>query len=138
MNSNWLLLCVLLWGTTTFLQRLSADRMDPIVMQIIVGLGFVLYMPLAIHLSGGWHAIKWSSYSIVLTLIATFLSICGNIILYTCLRGSQHTGSMTMLLCLYPVITLLLSICFLHETFTILKVIGILAMIAGTVCLSLG
>lgn len=107
-------------------------------MQVIVGLGFVLYIPFAIHLSGGFHNIKWSGYSIGLTLIATFLSICGNIILYTCLRGSNHTGSMTMLLCLYPVITLLLSIVFLHETFTLFKVIGILAMVIGTICLSLG
>jgi uncharacterized membrane protein len=43
-----------------------------------------------------------------------------------------------MWLCLYPVITLTLSIIFLHETFTTLKVIGIIAMIAGTICLSLG
>jgi drug/metabolite transporter (DMT)-like permease len=112
--------------------------MAPIVMQIVVGLGFLLYMPLAIHMSGGWHQIKWSATSVALTLTATTLSILGNIIFYTHLRGSNHTGAMTMLLCLYPVVTLTLSVIFLHETFTALKVIGILAMIVGTVCLSLG
>jgi drug/metabolite transporter (DMT)-like permease len=112
--------------------------MSPIVMQIVVGLGFLLYIPIAIHLSGGWLNIKWSAYSIILTLIATALAICCNIIFYTCLRGSNHTGATTMLMCLYPVVTLTLSALFLHETFTILKMIGIVAMIIGTICLSLG
>lgn len=139
MNGNLsLLLCVLLWGTTTFLQRLSADRMSPIVMQIIVALGFALYVPLAFKMEGGFNNIKWSGISIIITLIATFLSILGNIIFYTVIRGSNHTGAQSMWLCLYPVITLVLSVIFLHETFTTLKVIGIIAMIAGTICLSLG
>lgn len=139
MNSNiGLLLCVLIWGTTTFMQRLSADKMSPVVMQIIVGLGFLLYMPIAIHLSGGWHAIKWSTYSIVLTLTATAMAICGNIIFYSTLRSSNNTGAMTMLLCMYPLVTLALSATFLHETFTFLKVVGVIAMIVGSVCLSLG
>jgi drug/metabolite transporter (DMT)-like permease len=139
MASNFgLLLCVLILGTTTFMQRLSADRMAPIVMQIVVGLGFLLYMPIAIHMSGGWHQIKWSGASIALTLTATAMSILGNVIFYTHLRGSNNTGAMTMLLCLYPVVTLALSALFLHETFTLFKVLGVVAMIIGTICLSLG
>lgn len=138
MSNLPLLWCVLLWGTTTFLQRLSADRMSPIAMQIIVALGFAMYVPFAIHMEGGWHAIKWSGYSIAITLVATILSIIGNVIFYTCLKGSNNTGSMGMFICLYPVITLILSVVFLHETFSIMKVIGILAMIVGTIFLSIG
>jgi drug/metabolite transporter (DMT)-like permease len=138
MTSNlWLLLCVFLWGTTTFLQRLSADHMNPIVMQIVVALGFLLYVPFGIWHVGGWSNIKWSGLSICLTLVATIMSIVGNIVFYNVLRTSNSTGAMSMLLCLYPVWTLILSATFLHETFSVNKIVGIIAMIVGTVFLSL-
>ena len=132
-----LLLCVFLWGTTTFLQRLSADHMDPVVMNIIVALGFALYVPFGIWYSGGWSKIHWSPLSIGLTLTATVLSLLGNIFFYTVLKGSNHTGAQSMFICLYPVWTLILSALFLHETFSTNKVIGIIAMIVGTIFLSL-
>jgi drug/metabolite transporter (DMT)-like permease len=139
MNSNLLLLlCVLLWGTTTFLQRLSADHMNPVVMQMIVALGFALFVPFGIWQQGGWSNIKWSALSIGITLIATFMSLTGNILFYTVLKGSNHTGAQSLFLCLYPVVTLILSVLFLHETFTLFKIVGIIAMIVGTVFLSLG
>jgi drug/metabolite transporter (DMT)-like permease len=137
-NTLLLLLCCLLWGTTTFLQRLSADHMNTVVMQMIVALGFALFVPFGIMQQGGWSNIKWSPLSIGLTLGATFLSLTGNIIFYTVLKGSQHTGAQSLFLCLYPVVTLVLSVLFLHETFSVYKVIGIVAMIAGTIFLSLG
>lgn len=139
MSSNLLLMfCALLWGTATFLQRLSADHMNPIIMQVIIALGFVLFAPIAIHMGGGWHNIKWSGLSICLTLAATVLSIIGNITCYTVLRGSNNTGSLAMLICLYPVWTLVLSVLFLHEAFTMPKIIGIIAMVLGTIFLSWG
>lgn len=139
MNSTLvLLLCCLLWGTTTFLQRLSADHMNPVIMQVVVALGFAIFVPFGIWYQGGWSNIKWSSLSIGLTLAATFLSLTGNILFYTVLKGSHNTGAQSLFLCLYPVITLILSVLFLHETFSVFKVIGIAAMIAGTVFLSLG
>lgn len=138
MGDNLLLLaCVFLWGTTTFLQRLSADHMNPVVMQIIVALGFALYVPFGIHQAGGWSNIKWSPISIALTLIATFMSLIGNILFYTALKGSSHTGAQTMFVSLYPVWTLVLSVVFLHETFTTNKIIGIIAMLIGMVFLGL-
>jgi len=133
-----LLLCVLLWGTTTFLQRLSADHMSPIVIQTVVALGFVIFVPIAFHMEGGFSNIRWSPLSIGLSLTATALSICGNVVFYSVLKGSNHTGSMAMFLCLYPIWTLVLSVIFLHEAFTVSKIIGIVAMIIGTIFLSLG
>lgn len=137
--SNWpILLCAFILGFITFIQRLSADRMDPIVMQIVVGLAFIVYIPLAVHMQGGLSNIKWSMFSIAITLIATFLVIFNNIIFYSFIRSGNNTGSTTMLLCLYPVVTLLFSVIFLHETLSLSKIIGIISMIIGTIFLSLG
>lgn len=136
MNNLLIFLCVLVWGCSTFLNRLSVERMSPVIMQMVTGVVFILCIPIFIRMSGGWSAIKWSGYSIALTACATILSISANILLYTSLRGSQTTGASAMIISLYPVVTLLLSVVFLHEQFSLLKIMGVACMIGGAVMLS--
>lgn len=134
-----ILLCVLLWGFTTFLNRMAVEGLPPLMMQVVVGCVFVAYMPLAFRLQGvsnpftyNWH---WGS--VLLTIGATVISIAANVFLYMALKGSTTTGSSTMLLSLYPVVTLILSYFFLHEQFSTTKIIGVISMIGGAILLSL-
>jgi drug/metabolite transporter (DMT)-like permease len=108
------------------------------VLQIIVGFGYVAYLPVALKLSGVGNPFDyhWSTRSLILTLCATICSILANVGLYSYLKGSNHTGANTMLLSLYPVVTLLLSAVFLHEHFTNSKIFGVMAMIVGAIFLS--
>lgn len=134
MSSNILiLLCVLLWGISSFLNRLSVQRMPPLLMQVIVGSVFLFYIPVALRLTGINNPLnyKWSTYSIVLTATATLCSIIANILLYTSIKDSNHSGSSTMMVSLYPVVTFILSIFILHEEFSIMKVIGVVTMLIG-------
>ncbi len=135
MNNLLIFLCVIIWGCSMFLNRLSVERMSPIVMQVLTGIVFICGMPFLIRLSGGWSNIRWSPLSIFLTSTATILSISANILLYTSLRGSQTTGASAMVISLYPVVTLLLSAIFLSEQFSCLKITGIVCMIAGALML---
>jgi EamA-like transporter family. len=135
MSQLLLILCVLIWGTTTFLQRLSSDRMNPFLMQIVMSFGFMLFIPVALKMVPP-SEFKWSWYSICLTFFATILSIIANVCLYTSLKGNQNTGSSIMLVSLYPVVTLVLSAIFLHEQFSALKITGVVLMIVGAFCLS--
>lgn len=139
MNHVILILCILLWGIGTFLNRLSVEHLPPLMMQVIVGLVFIVYMPLAFRLQGVTNPLTydWSYYSIALTVVATIFSIGANVLLYMSLKGSNSTGSSTMLISLYPVVTLLLSYMFLHEQFTLTKVLGVVTMIGGAILLSL-
>lgn len=133
MNNLLILLCILLWGVSSFLNRLSVERMPPLLMQVIVGSVFFFYIPVALRLTGVNNPLnyKWSTYSVVLTSIATLCSITANILLYTSLRGSEHSGSSTMMVSLYPIVTFILSIFILHEEFSIVKIIGVVTMLAG-------
>jgi drug/metabolite transporter (DMT)-like permease len=133
-----LFFCVILWGISTFLNRLSVETASPLVLQLIVGMGYVFYLPIALKLShiGNPFEYHWSTRSICLTLCATVCSILANVSLYSYLKGSNHTGANTMLLSLYPVVTLLLSAVFLHEHFSATKIIGIIAMIIGAIFIS--
>lgn len=136
MNNILILLCILLWGISSFLNRLSVERMPPLLMQVIVGSVFLFYIPVALRLTGeGFHNplhYKWSPYSIVLTVIATLCSIAANVLLYTSLKGDNQSGTSTMMISLYPVVTLILSIFILHQHFSTWKLVGVALMLLGT------
>jgi drug/metabolite transporter (DMT)-like permease len=102
-------------------------------MQVIVGSVFFFYIPVALRLTGVNNPLhyKWSVYSVTLTVIATLCSIAANVLLYTSLKGNNHAGSSTMMVSLYPIVTFILSIFILHESFSIMKIIGVIVMLAG-------
>jgi drug/metabolite transporter (DMT)-like permease len=127
-----------MWGISTFLNRLSVERISPILLQSIVGMAYMLFIPIALRLSGISNPLhyKWSYYSVALTVTATLLSIGANIILYMSLKGSSTTGASTMLISLYPLVTLILSALFLNEQFTAMKIIGIVTMVTGAILLN--
>lgn len=133
MNNLLIFLCILLWGISSFLNRLSVERMPPLLMQVIVGSVFFFYIPVALRLTGVNNPLhyKWSAYSVVLTAIATLCSISANVLLYTSLKGSNSSGSSTMMISLYPIVTFILSIFILHEQFSMMKIIGVIVMLAG-------
>jgi drug/metabolite transporter (DMT)-like permease len=137
-NTFLILLCVVMWGIGTFLNRLSVEHMSPFLMQVVAGLVFLLYIPYALRASGVGNPFtySWSISSVIYTILATCISIAANICLYTTLKGNNHTGANTMLISLYPVITLLLSVMFLGEHLGWLKILGVVAMIVGSVLLS--
>ena len=137
-NNLLIFLCIILWGLSTFLNRLSVERMSPVLMQVIVAGVFICFIPVALKIAniGNPLTYKWSGYSVCLTILATIISITANISLYLSLKGNNHSGSSSMLIALYPVVTLVLSVIFLGEQLPFLKILGIIAMIVGTVLLS--
>jgi drug/metabolite transporter (DMT)-like permease len=137
MAPNFLLvICVFIWGTTTFMQKLSADKMSPVLMQVIIGVAFFIFVPLAIWQQGGLHNLKWNTTSVILSFVAAFMSIGANILMYSALSNNKHTGASAMVISLYPAITLMLSAIFLHEQFSTGKMLGFLTMIAGACLLT--
>ena len=136
MNNILILLCVLLWGISAFLNRLSVERMPPLLMQVIVGSVFLFYIPVALKLTGeGFHNplhYKWSTYSVCMTALATCCSIAANVLLYTSLKGDNQSGASTMMISLYPVVTMILSIFILHQHFSVWKLVGVATMLIGT------
>ena len=133
-----LFLCCIFWGFATFFNRLAVETISPFTMQAIVGMVYMLYVPIAFKVQGiNPLSCKLSMSGVGLTILATFGSIIANILLYTSLKGSNHTGSSTMMISLYPVITLILSLVFLNEQLNLIKTVGILSMVIGAVLLSL-
>ena len=108
-------------------------------MQVIVGSVFLLFIPVALRMTGVNNPLnyKWSVYSIILTAIATICSIAANVLLYTSLKGSTNSGTSNMMVSLYPIVTLILSVFILHESFSFTKIIGVIVMVIGAYLLTL-
>ncbi len=138
-NNVLIILCVFLWGISGFLNRLSVERMPPLLMQVIVGSVFFFYIPVALKLTGVNNPLhyKWSAYSVILTVIATVCSIAANVLLYTSVKGNSNSGSSTMMVSMYPVVTLILSVFILHESFSVWKIIGVATMLLGAYLLNM-
>lgn len=132
-----IILCILMWGLSTFLNRLSVEHISPILLQSIVGITYMFFIPIAFKLANVGNPItyKWSYFSIGLTATATVCSILANIMLYMTLKGSNSTGASTMLISLYPIVTLFLSAIFLNEHFSPAKIVGVIIMVAGAILL---
>lgn len=137
MENYALILCVLLWGLSTFLNRLSVEHLPPLLMQVVVAVVYAFYLPIAIRMQGIGNPIyyKWSYGSVALTAAATIASIFANLLLYTHLKGSNNTGISVMFISLHPVVTLLLSYFFLNESISNIRAVGIIAMIIGAILL---
>ncbi len=52
------------------------------------------------------------------------------------LKGNENSGSSQMMICLYPIVTLILSVFILHEHLTPFKFIGVVVMLAGAYMLT--
>jgi drug/metabolite transporter (DMT)-like permease len=135
MSHFFIFLCVLIWGTTTFLNKLSVEKMSPILMQVVVAVCYLFYIPIAFKITDA--STKFSIHSVIYTTVASVLAIVGNVIFYMFLRGNPNTGASTMLLSLYPVVTLILSVIFLQEKLNLFQITGIILMIIGAVFLSI-
>jgi drug/metabolite transporter (DMT)-like permease len=114
---------------------MSAEKLSPFLMQIVAAVAYVFFIPFAYKLAG--PSPKWNTNSIILTSIATLISIGGNVLLYSGLKGNQNSGASAMLISLYPVITMMLSMFILNEQMTVTKILGVVAMIGGAILLSL-
>lgn len=134
MNYFLTFLVAFLWGVNSFLNRLSVERMPPILMQVIIGLTYMLFIPIGLRLSGINNPLtyKWSYYSIGLTGLAAILSICAEILLYNTLKGSKNFGASVMIVSMYPAVTLILSFIFLDEQLNKYKIFGIIMMLLGS------
>jgi len=135
MKSNLIfVLCACLWGTSTFINRIAAKNVSPFIMQIIVGIIYILYIPIAIR-TIGIENLKINFLNASMILISTTISLVANILLYMAIRQSETSS--VMLVSLYPAVSVVLAVVFLNESLSLFKIIGIITMVVGAVILNI-
>jgi uncharacterized membrane protein len=103
-------------------------------MQIIVGIIYIFYIPIAARMIGVEN-LKINFLNVSMILISTIISLTANILLYVALKHSETSS--VMLVSLYPAVSVVLAATFLNESLSLFKIIGIITMAIGAVILNI-
>jgi drug/metabolite transporter (DMT)-like permease len=130
MSPNIIVLITILgWGFGSFLYKGANANLHPIVVSTIALLLYIVLMPIIWLTTKFDHTIN--TVGVVYALAGSLCMCVGTLGFSYALRSGGAAGSTTILCALYPALTLILSMCFLGETLTIKKGIGIaLALIS--------
>jgi drug/metabolite transporter (DMT)-like permease len=136
---NWVMLAgvaIVCWGVVGLLQKISSSLLHPSVLLFWVVLGLLLgSVPLLLLSSGSATALN-------LPILALGLS-CGltNALGSWCLFRALERGAPAALAipftALYPLITILMSLIFLHESLGMQQVLGALLAVGGGALISI-
>lgn len=135
---TWLLIaiCVICWGTWALFEKLGTRHASPLMMQVIgayvysaVAPVVFLYMKATNTQSDwNWRGVAWTAGACVLATIASLS--------FTTAVQRAQVHLVVGFTSVYPVLTFLLCWIFLGEPVTWLKMLGIAAIVLGTVLLS--
>lgn len=131
-NIHLIIICIVLFGTSTFFRKLTVDRIHPFQLQAIAGTLYIFLAPFWYYISNKIGSNTYPASAVGLALICNILYIGAAVTFGFVLRETQNTGVVTALVSLSPVITLSLSMLCFHEHFSVWKVIAfVLAMVSA-------
>ena len=136
MNIPLITLCIVVFGIATFFRKLAVDQIHPFQLQIISATIYAVLVPLWIHLSAKAEATTYTNLGIVFGIFANIFYIIGAVAFGFLLKNTVNTGVVSALVSLSPVITLGLSMFFLNEQFSTMKVVAFFFALASAILIN--
>lgn len=130
-----LFLVVILWGTSGALQKVAVQRMATPPMQLInastILLIICIYYFFYISNKGfTTSSMSWTWSGVAFSILAAIASSIGSIIFIYLLRGRDVSSLVGYAAC-YPLVTFIIAIIFLGESFSVMRLIGICFVLLG-------
>lgn len=123
------MLTVLLWGFWGVFTKLAVASSRPRYMLLFQAVGILAFALLVLFLVR--FRVEWSASGFVFSFLAGLVAFVGFLTFFLALEHGSVSTVVT-LSALYPVVTIVISIAFLHEQLTRTQGLGIiLALIAG-------
>lgn len=119
----FIVIAILGWGVGSFFSKLSNTAMHPLMVALVSLITYMVVLPLAIAFAKFDHSVSFQG--ILVTVIGSLCMCVGTLAFAFALRNGAPVGQATILASLNPMITLALSMFFLHEGMTTKKGIGI-------------
>jgi transporter family protein len=135
----WLLyslLTLVLWGFWGFMGKASSQHIPDRTLLLLGSLGFALTFPLVYVLFPRDLRFNVRSIHYYSALFSGLFAGIGVIFFYRALTMGD-ASKVVAFTAMYPLITVILSLIFLHESITIYRAIGIMCALAAAVFLSL-
>lgn len=135
---TWLLvtICVICWGTWAVFEKMGTKHVTPLMMQVIGAYVYSAIAPLVfLYLKATGQQSNWNLPGMLWTtgacLLATIASLC-----FTTAIQRSHVHLVVGFSSVYPILTFLLCAIFLGEPVTGVKLLGIAAIVLGTILLA--
>lgn len=126
------------FGFASILRKLAVDRMPPLKFQVASSLVYAASIPMFMVMANRYEKNEtvepWANFWM---LLATVVSVFGNILFGYALRGDSDVGVTTALASASPVITLMLAFLFFGEVPTLQAAIGCALVVLGVMVISL-
>src|SRR5258705_5098801 len=127
----WALVAVICWGAWALIARLIGDAISPAQSQSLSTLGLLpvialLIFPVRKQAAG---TTKWRG--VILGCAAGVLTCLGIIAYYYVLNSGTKAATVVPLTALYPLVTVLLALVFLHERLNKIQIAGVCLSLAA-------
>jgi transporter family protein len=103
---------------------MAVDRIHPYQIQLVSTVVYVLLIPVWFQLCQKQNLSSYDNMGIIYAAICITTSIIGAVCMGFTLNQSNNPGVISALVSLSPVITMALSIMFLHETLSPIKIVA--------------
>lgn len=136
---TWILysiITLILWGLWGFLGKISSQHMPNKTLVIIACLGFALSFPIVYALFPKSFTFSFNKPSYYAALFSGIIAGLGVIFFYIALDKGD-ASRVVAFTAMYPLITVVLSYFFLHESMTVYKILGVFFALAAAFFLSL-
>lgn len=135
MKTNiFVILSILGWGIGSFLYKIANQNLHPIMVSTIAICLYTILLPCI------WAFVKFdhtiNTIGIMYALAGSLCMCIATVSFSYALRNGGQAGRITFATALYPALTLILSMLFLHETLDIKKGVGILLAVGSFLMLS--
>ncbi len=121
------------WGVVGLLQKLSTNFISAESALIWLVVGFLLLEPL---LYPGKAVFHYSQWNIMWGLLSGILNALGAWALFAAMKNGGNASIVAPVTALYPLVVILLVPFVLHESITMLQVVGIVCALIAVVLLS--
>jgi transporter family protein len=132
-NMQLIIISIIGWGIGSIFIKMANDNIHPIMVSAIMTAMYVVLIPVSFLVIKVNHSVNPNG---VLYSLVGGLTMCIGSLAYFYALKNGNAGEVTAMTSLYPGLTLVLSIMFLGEGFSLKKGIGILLALASVYVLS--
>lgn len=136
---TWILvtICVICWGTWAVFEKQGTKHVSPLMMQVIGAYVYSAVAPIVfLYMKASGKVADWNVPGIAWTAGACLLATIASLSFTTAIQRSQ-VHLVVGFTSTYPVLTFLLCAIFLGEPVTPVKLLGVVAIVLGTMLLAM-
>lgn len=132
-----IVISIVLFGISVFFRKLAVDKVSPFQIQVISAFIYTALAPIWVYFARKNGQTEYDStgvfYAVTAVVLATLAMVCFGF----CLKQTDNPGVISALISLNPVITMGLSVLFLHEQLTPIKVLAFVLALVSAVLVNL-